>query len=488
MPENYTIPTFAIVGKVNMGKTSVLSTLLEQDNNEILSVSPTPGETKECHDHYLTINDQKLVRFIDTPGFQRPIECMLAIKKFHGNKGTSPGRTAIQHFVTHYKDTDEFSDEVHLLAPILEGAGLVYIIDTSHPIRDTYRAEMEIFQWSGCQRLAIVNNQNQQESSLEWKHILGKYFNLVRTFNAHSATYEERHKLLRNLLEIDESQEVAIKRTIDAINLEWQQRREIAAQIICDFLRFSLQHHQSVSISRRDCENANRREKSVRELKKAYFQSIRKLQNKSFKQLLKLYRHNLIDIKETESYIHGIDLEAAETWSKWGLSRGQLSIAGGITGAAAGGALDIATGGFTMGIGTGVGSIVGFTATYFKGGSLPNFNIASEYLKTKNASGNNEQRKLTIKSPEDENFPWILLDSIILQYRAMLQRAHGRRDIENVAVPMAEESFVRKLSTAQRSLMSKWLVSCKKGNPDFALEPKALEAIECLLDIKFSEE
>jgi len=43
--ENSPIPTFAVVGKVNMGKTSILSTLLEQDDNEVLRVSSTPGET-----------------------------------------------------------------------------------------------------------------------------------------------------------------------------------------------------------------------------------------------------------------------------------------------------------------------------------------------------------------------------------------------------------------------------------------------------------
>ena len=37
------IPTFAVVGKVNMGKSSVLATLLEVDDEQVIRISATPG-------------------------------------------------------------------------------------------------------------------------------------------------------------------------------------------------------------------------------------------------------------------------------------------------------------------------------------------------------------------------------------------------------------------------------------------------------------
>lgn len=42
---NENIPCFAVVGRVNMGKSAVLATLLEIDDDETIRVSPTPGET-----------------------------------------------------------------------------------------------------------------------------------------------------------------------------------------------------------------------------------------------------------------------------------------------------------------------------------------------------------------------------------------------------------------------------------------------------------
>jgi GTP-binding protein EngB required for normal cell division len=45
------VPSFAVVGRVNMGKSAVIATLLEIDDNELVRVSATPGETTRCQVH-----------------------------------------------------------------------------------------------------------------------------------------------------------------------------------------------------------------------------------------------------------------------------------------------------------------------------------------------------------------------------------------------------------------------------------------------------
>ena len=45
------VPSFAVVGRVNMGKSAVIATLLEIDDNELVRVSATPGETTVCQVH-----------------------------------------------------------------------------------------------------------------------------------------------------------------------------------------------------------------------------------------------------------------------------------------------------------------------------------------------------------------------------------------------------------------------------------------------------
>ena len=60
---------FAVVGHPNEGKSSVVSTLAENDQ---VPVSPTPGETRQCRTYPVTIDGTPVLEFVDTPGFQNP--------------------------------------------------------------------------------------------------------------------------------------------------------------------------------------------------------------------------------------------------------------------------------------------------------------------------------------------------------------------------------------------------------------------------------
>ena len=88
------VPVFAVVGKVNAGKSSVLATLLEVDDDRIIRISNTPGETTRCQVLPLEFDGEEFIRFIDTPGFSRPIEAMREIQRIHG--GGPPGMDAVR--------------------------------------------------------------------------------------------------------------------------------------------------------------------------------------------------------------------------------------------------------------------------------------------------------------------------------------------------------------------------------------------------------
>ena len=127
------VPTFAVVGRVNMGKSAVIATLLEIDDNELVRISATPGETTRCQPHRVVFGDCESVRFIDTPGFSRPVEAMRAIQQIHG-AGT-PGLETLRRFVA--ESGEEFGDEKRLLEPLPAGAGILYVVD---PARSSSRS------------------------------------------------------------------------------------------------------------------------------------------------------------------------------------------------------------------------------------------------------------------------------------------------------------------------------------------------------------
>lgn len=477
------IPTFAVVGKVNMGKSSVLATLLEVDDEKIIRISATPGETTRCQVLPVEFDGREMIRFIDTPGFARPLEAMREIERIHAaSEGTGPPNlAAIEAFVEEYSGSGEFEDEVQLLSPLVAGAGLLYVIDPSKPLRDTFIAEMEILRWTGRQRMALLNEKGADpEFRDEWKSRLGSYFNLVRTFDAHEARFEERRRLLKSLLEIDEDHRQIIEETIVFLDDEWNQRREESVEAMITFLEKGLTYRVEKRVEERDMEMPHRREKLGQELTKQYYEKIAKMEKEAVETILEIYRHHLGRVEVRATDFAGIDLEQQETWQKWGLSRVQLTIAGGATGGLGGFTIDASTGFLSHGIGTLFGAVGGAAAAFWKGSELPD--LALDLQKgVKLAHG--EGTALRLGPPKNENFAWILLDSVLSHYREVVSRAHGRRDELVLNHEGVEGGIVKAIHSDERRILQKWFGSCIKSRPDRGMEPEVFATLSGVLRV-----
>lgn len=467
-----TPPVFAVVGRVNMGKSAVLATLLEIDDNEVIRVSPTPGETTRCQEHRLVFGRRECIRFIDTPGFSRPIEAMRAIQALAGS--VLPGPTTLRAFAT--APGDDFSDEKRLLTPLLDGAGILYVVDPGKPLRDDFLAEMEILRWTGRPRLALLNRHHGNSGPHEeaWRDRLGAAFNLTRTFDAHHARYPERLRLLRSLLDIDETHRAALLETIQLVEDEWCRRREECAELIMDWLAESLALQVTGNLDRPGV-TAARRARKEHELTQRYYAELTELEQRMFERLLKLHRHHLLTA-EADCYDGKLDLQSEETWRRFGLTRWQLTAMGAVAGAATGLAVDAASGGLTHGAGTVMGGIGGGVGTWFMGNKLPSLKISLTAGVRLDAGHGNA---LLVGPPKSANFPWVLLDNALDRYQRMLARAHGRRDGEVLAP--GGNSFTRNFATARRNLLGKWFASRLKRATDDRFEPRVAEELTAIL-------
>lgn len=230
-------PTFAIVGAVNHGKSSVVSTLLEDDK---VRISSMPGETVQCQQFWL----YDLFCFLDTPGFQNAIE---AYEELKAARNTRKPLDVFRDFIKRHHGDDEFEAECNLLQPIVEGAGVVYVVDGSKKLVKLHVAEMEILRLTGQPRLAIINRTGHDDFIQDWKQTLGSHFNAVREFSAHHATFADRLELLDTLASIEQSWKPKLNVAVAIFKEQHEKRIDDCAAIVVELLIDDLQHSEVAS-------------------------------------------------------------------------------------------------------------------------------------------------------------------------------------------------------------------------------------------------
>jgi len=226
------IPILAIMGHPNAGKSSVVSTLTENDRIEI---DKRAGTTTRSDAYPVIIDGQTILKFIDTPGFQNPTD-ILEWFQSHQDEIDLAGA-----FVAAHQDDPLFSHDRALLEPISQGAGVILVVDGSKRIKEKDRTEMELLRLTGRPRMAVLNNLTAQQKHMPaWQEALSRTFNSVRELNAHRATYAERIRLLQALKGIDQRWEPRLEVTIQAFERDWERRIDQTVTTILGLLEDAL--------------------------------------------------------------------------------------------------------------------------------------------------------------------------------------------------------------------------------------------------------
>jgi len=429
------IPEYAILGHPNEGKSAVVSTLAEDDS---VRISPTPGETLKCRTFPVLIDGREVIRFTDTPGFQRPAETLKWMEAYTGESSRM-----IHAFLASRRDTDAFGNECELFGPVEAGAGIIFVVDGSRPIRKNDRIEMEILRLTGCPRMAIINCKDDENGFLsDWRDAFRKSFNSIRLFNAHSADYRERIALLESLKAIDQDWHPALEEVIAAIKGDHRSRHRQIADTICDLLEQALQYTVTETFPTESEGRAG-----VSDLQEGYLKGIARLEEKAHSRIRKLYKHRRYQVDLPTESVLTESLFAKRTWQVLGLARRQLAGIAAMSGGLVGAGLDIAAHGLTFGVFTVIGSAVAASSAYLYSEQMAQGRIVGLKL---------GGYRVSIAPNENLNFPYILLDRALLYTDAMASWAHGRRDYpENPKLPQAANG-------RRAGFASSWPVGDKK--------------------------
>ena len=446
-------PLFAIVGHPNKGKSSIVSTLAQ---DESVAISPMPGTTIDNRYYPMKVDGKTLYALVDTPGFQR---ARAALEWMQKQPGSSVDRANIvRMFVEEHHDDPRFSAECSLLTPILDGAGILYVVDGSRPFGEEYEAEMEILRWTGQPSLALINMISDSDYSDAWHNALGQYFRIVRIFDAMTADFDRRVQLLLAFGQIREEWRAALQVAAQILGEERRRRRKRSARIIAECISRMIIHTRQ---RRLDDDDAGAELRSG--LQEEYKQELSAMEQRCRIDVERIYNHKHLQRHEANVELQSGELFARQTWVLFGLTQQQLVASGAIGGAATGGVIDLAVGGASLLLGAGIGAMIGGVSAWVTADRIADIRILGQPLGGK---------QLSIGPMRNVNFPYVVLGRALYHHRMVEDRTHAHRDPLDLK---QQPGRLQTLDTDHRKRLEKIFVKLRRQ--DNSSKPDLVDAL-----------
>ncbi len=402
-------PVFAVVGHPNKGKSSIVATLAQDDS---IRIAPESGTTTEARAIPMAVDGRTLFTLVDTPGFQRARDALHWMRAHETTAAEHPAVVAA--FVAAHRNNPKHRDEVELLRPIVDGAGVLYVVDGSTPVGAEYEAEMEILRWAGRPSMALINPIGQADHVDEWRNALGQYFKVVRVFNVMTAEFEKRLELLRAFGQLDEAWRQPLSDAVDALLDEREQRRRRAARAVAEWIAEAVTHRETKKLGP-NADPAPHREP----LERRYKDALRANEKRCRQHVESTYNHLRLQRDEDDLDLLDADLFSQRAWLAFGLRRRDLVAAGAVGGAVAGGAVDAAVGGTSLLAFAGIGAVAGGAAAWWGADRMTHLKVMHQPLGGK---------ELVCGPNRNANFPFVALNRARLHHQLIANRTHAERN------------------------------------------------------------
>lgn len=417
---NNEYPKFAVVGHPNKGKSSIVSSLALDDS---VQVGDTPGTTQVKRGFPLKVDGKIIYELFDTPGFQRARRVLSWLKEQEPVSADKKG-DVVRAFIAAHREDERFIDEIELLEPIMNGAGIIYVVDASKPYGSEYETEMEILRWCGQPSMAILNLIGEENYTQQWKNALGHYFRMVRTFNPIKATFKEHIELLDSMSQLKEEWTKPIKVAIKVLEDLHQQKVEQTVDSIVSNMIKTLSY-----VKRQKIAGESATYKEEENLKSSYRQKIIKFEKEQEKSIENIWNHRSVEKVENILVLDNVGLFSKESASIFGLSQQQLIITGASAGAMGGLGIDLLLGGGSLFLGSLIGGAVGGV------GAMIGFDNIYEVKVLGQSIG---KRELSVGPMQNLNFPYILLGRSLYYASVIAKRSHAMRN----NIDLAHEEFL----------------------------------------------
>ncbi|MCW8889162.1 MAG: DUF3482 domain-containing protein [Sedimenticola sp.] len=448
-------PVFAVVGHPNKGKSSVVAALTQNDQ---VKISPVSGTTRVSQRFALRLDNRTVFELVDTPGFQRANQCLAWLNEEPVSADQRPVR--VNAFLQAFSGQRRFIDEVELLTPIMQGAGIIYVIDGSLPYSPEYETEMEILRWTGSPRLALINPIGGDLYVEQWQQALNQYFSLVRVFDPLHASFDQHLQLLRTFGQLDTQKTALFDDAIEELEHYRQLKLQQAARIIVETLHGLITFQQSSSPFEqlaRDQLTAILPDEVSR-----FNQKLNQMERDGQQQLEALFLYHHLEPEIARLEVHQTELMDLSQWSFWGLDKKQLVLVSAGAGAALGLLADAGLGGASLMTGAVSGGVIGGLSGWF----------GLDWLKDKLPAWMPFNKETHLLGPvSDPNFSFVVLGRALSHARAMLVRSHA--DQNKLAINPEQANAMQSLALKEQVRLLK---QCRQLQND-GLQGKAAEKL-----------
>jgi len=457
------IPQLAVVGHPNKGKSSIVATLTD---NASIAIAPEPGTTQTADRYTQTIDGVDLYTLIDTPGFERPNQARQWL--IDQQPAADQRRAAVARFVEQHRDADRFAHECQLLQPILDGAGILYVVDGSVPYGPDYEAEMDILRWTGQPSMALINPIGEADFIEPWTNALKQYFSVVRVFSATDAPFDKRIALLEAFAQLNDDWKQPLDEAVRRLRLRATARKQESARAIANMLADMTRLTTSKMLDRHA--DPKRFEKQLAEQLR---DKLREREQAGRRDVEAVYAHHRLQRNEATLEAFETDLFNTDTWYLFGLSRTQLAGLSAAGGAVVGGMIDAGAGGSTFLFGSAIGAAVGGATGWLGADRLERTQVMKLPL---------GGRKLICGPVPARNFPYVVLGRAAAHHAAVAQHTHAAQTPLTVKSDQADPHWIDALDGKDKRTLERAFTQWRKGKGDDTLLDDVADVVEQLLN------
>jgi GTPase Era involved in 16S rRNA processing len=402
------VPKFAVVGHPNKGKSSLVATLARDPS---VGIGPEPGTTVCARPYPMRLNGEVMYVLVDTPGFQRARAALDWMRRHEADAGSRA--QVVARFIAEHAGEERFQDECELLRPIMEGAGIIYVVDGAAPYGPEYDAEMEILRWTGRPSLALINPIGQPRFVESWQAALRQFFSVVRVLDVMQARFDQQIELLRLFGHLVDDWRGRLDEAVAALLDDRRRQREDAAAAMAEMIGAALTHVETKDIGHDEDPQPH-----ISPLEQRYRGRLRQLERQARAEVESIYGYTDLDRQESEFDLLEMDLLARETWLAFGLKRRDLVAIGAAGGAVAGGVIDVSLLGASFLAGSIVGGVIGGALGWIGSDKLGEVKVLHQPLGGK---------RLRYGPTKNLQFPFVLLGRALLHHRMVAIRTHAQR-------------------------------------------------------------